>query len=391
MNLKKIGYILLFLILLKIGCVSDFKAVLPLSMDDILVVEGDIVENTDAIFYLSKTFSLSDPQRPDAIVTANVKVIGSDGYQSTPAVSLGDGNYRIAIGELDENVSYSLQVEYDGYTYHSTLAKPLRTPEIDNISWHQEGGRTGTVHFKVSTHDNDHESSYYRWFYDETWEISVAIETSSFFDPKTSTYYEDETMPYRYCWMYNTGGGILVGSTESLVENRVVNLPLYEQPSSGTRFSVLYSVNVTQQAIAKDAYEHYLSKKSMNENMGGLFTPQPSELIGNIVCTNDPNKRVIGYVNVVKNTTQKRIFIRNNELAISDYACETVLADADVRYYLDSLQVSIADFYAMRYRPAGLPKDATLQYGTWALGTCTDCVMRGGVKLKPDYWPNDHE
>ena len=393
MDLKKISFISL-LMLLELGCVSDFNAVLPSSMENILVVEGDIMENTDATFYLSEGFSLSGPEVPVKNMDANVTIVGSNGYQSEPATNLGKGAFRIAVGELDDNVSYGLQIEYDGHIYKSTLTKPMYASEIDSVSWAQEGGADGTVSIRVSTHDTGVEPVYYRWNYDETWEITVPIETTAFYDPEKGTFFDDYTAPYLYCWMYNTNKNILVGSTESLLENRLVNIPLFKHPASNIRFDLLYSINVTQQAITKPAYEYYLNRKSLNEDMGGLFTPQPSELAGNISCATDPSKRVIGYVNVAKNRTQKRMFVHFYELETPGFGCGPSLSSSQVEAHLDSLKISLFDFYKSGYRPIAKPIPFSIptdRYGIWARATCTDCRERGGTKLKPDYWPNDHE
>ena len=53
-------------------------------------------------------------------------------------------------------------------------------------------------------------------------------------------------------------------------------------PVNEDRFTVLYSIQVQQRALSKEGYEYYLNVQQQNEEMGGIFTPQPSEIQGNI-------------------------------------------------------------------------------------------------------------
>ena len=62
---------------------------------------------------------------------------------------------------------------------------------------------------------------------------------------------------------------------------------------------------VQQRALSKEGYEYYLNVQQQNEEMGGIFTPQPSEIQGNISCISQPERRTIGYVGVYKNISEK--------------------------------------------------------------------------------------
>ena len=66
--------------------------------------------------------------------------------------------------------------------------------------------------------------------------------------------------------------------------------------------------------MSKEGYEYYLNVQQQNEEMGGIFTPQPSEIQGNISCISQPGRRTIGYVGVYKNISEKRIYIHPNEI-----------------------------------------------------------------------------
>ena len=387
--------ILFILASLATGCVSEFNAKLSSDEKQILIVDGNIIGNSNVTFCLSKSYSMDSSYVLADIfnIDAKITIIGSDGYKSSPAIYQGKGKYSIDVGTLDDNVKYGIQIEYDGDTYQSTLSKPVYTPEIDSISWVQPE-KNSTIYFRVSTHDDEtEEAKFFLWDYAETWEIAADYYTQVFLDLPTNTFYNIGPAPYYYCWRNDASINYIVGSTESLTENSIINKEIYQGNPENDRFSILYSVLVNQRAISKAAYDYYQNKIQLNEQMGGLFSPQPSEVNGNIICTTNPSKRAMGYVEVCKNTTQKRIFVYRTQItrpSIS-HSCYTISNDS-VLIILSEMNGTYADFYKLGYRPAGYLDPHTKTLPTeWAMDYCTDCVANGGSKEKPDFWPNDDE
>ena len=397
MNIKVI-FCLSIVALLANACVSEYNAILPSNDIQILLIDGSIVENTDATFHVSKSFSLDATNIPNDcfIDNANIVIIGSNGYKSLPAISQGKGTYRIPVGKLEDEVEYGLQIEYDGDTYQSTLSKPIYTPEIDSVSWIQPE-KFGTVFFRISTHDDRTEPEFFIWSYSEIWEVTAALYTTLFYDPGNDTFYFDYRAPYYYCWKKNESNKFLIGSTAAFIENRIIDQQLYERDPEDSRFSVLYCVTVNQKAISRGAYEYYQNIVKLNEEMGGLFTPQPSDLGGNMTCITDPSKRIMGYIEAVKNTTQKRIFVNSEQIKrygfYSDCYNSTIPNDS-VLAYIDKYKTTLAGYYRMGFQPAGsndmrkYPEIVPLE---WASAACTECTSNGGSKDKPDFWPNQHE
>ena len=393
MNSKIISGIFIVALLVN-GCISEYNATMSSNEKEVLFVDGNIIENTMATFYITKSFPLDSIPDEIFIKNADLYIIGSNGYKSPRAInSWYDGRYQIWVEELDDDVEYGIQIEYDGDTYQSSLSKPLHTPEIDSVSWEQPE-KSDAIIFRVSTQDDRTGASFFMWSYTEDWEITADYRTTIFFNPMTGDFSIDNSAPQYYCWRKNESDRFIVGSTESLRENRVVNQQLYQYNTADNRFSTLYSVNVTQRAMSKGAYEYYQNIIKVNEEMGGLFTPQPSELIGNITCITNPSKKAMGYVEFTKNTTQKRIFVYPYQLTRSSIAsgCYTIPHE-DVLTILMENNISLAHFYNWGYRPAGAgmmyePYTAPME---WAQTYCTDCTVRGGTKNKPDFWPNDHQ
>ena len=387
----KIVFGLFVLALLAAGCVSEFDAKLPSNDEQILIVDGNIIENTTVVFHLGKSFPLDSVFNPNLNINAALTLIGSNGYQSLPATNMGNGAYILSVGSLDDDVAYGIQIEYDGNTYQSALSKPLHTPEIDSVSWIQPK-ETGTISFRVSTHDDSNGAKFFIWDYTENWEIMAHYYTTIFLNPGTNTFYEDGSAPYYFCWRSAASNKFLIGSTESLNENRIVNKQLYQFDPTDSRFSRLYCVTVSQRAISKSAYEYYQNKITLNDNMGGLFTPQPSELSGNITCITNPSKKAMGYVEVVKNTTQKRIFVPAYQITrppIYD-DCTTISQDTILQLMAVS-RSTYSDLYSMGYRPSGYAGGHPPVPVEWSSAYCTECTAKGGSKNKPDFWPNNDQ
>jgi hypothetical protein len=289
------------------------------------------------------------------------------------------------IDKLKNDVSYSLQIKYNGDTYQSTPAVPLTTPEIDSVSWTQSGDE---VSIFVSTHSDNKEPVYFMWNYEEDWEFTATYNSRVFYDFNTDSFYEGYNSNY-YCWKNSRVNKILLGSTESLKEHRIVNKLLYTQDAGDDRFSELYCATLKQRAISKASYEYYQNKMKLNENMGGLFTPQPSEVAGNITCLTDPDKKVIGFVEVVGNTTQKSRFITTYDIhrPRKPTDCELILNQA----VLNMLHMTYARYYEIGFRPVDPAKsedETTLLPENWAHLRCTDCTFTG-TKKRPSFWPDN--
>ena len=159
-------------------------------------------------------------------------------------------------------------------------------------------------------------------------------------------------------------------------DNRVKDKCLYSIEADDIRFSCYYSTIVKQRKISKGEYEYYQEKIKINEEMGGLFIPQPSELPTNIICNNS-GKNVVGYVGVSMNVAKYRIFISADDIyyRFPDGYCQEFRGWAD----------SYMDLYVMGYAIA-----YPLMVGyAWVSGGCTDVRYLGASLEKPSFWSDE--
>lgn len=390
------------MLLLPSGCITEFTAELPIKEDDILVVSGDIIENTEVEFVLSKSFSINSANPPGESqnVVATVSIIGSDGFQSQHATDMGKGVYRIAVGELKDDVSYGVRIDYYGNTYTSELSKPICTPEIDEVSCLQQEA-FADARICVSTHDDtSSEPRYFIWNYQEDWEFPAWRYTRLYVRQLSQNVIIIDTLNYNYryeCWKKNTVNELLIGTTETLAENRLVDKQILSYSPDNERFRSLYCITLTQKAVSKAAYEYFKNKKMENEEMGGIFTPQPNEVRGNITCQTDPSKRTIGYVSVIKNVSRKRLYVKAGDVTKKglDSGCPLLSQEEAKAQQKDMGLKTLEEFLLVSgLEPVGDWQwineiDYALEITGYTTKRCVDCVLSGGTKNKPDFWPND--
>ncbi|MDR2148176.1 MAG: DUF4249 domain-containing protein [Tannerella sp.] len=370
------------------GCITEYEAKGIDEEKDILVVEGIITEG-ETLITLSRSVNLTD-DNPASIAYINdalVFVECDDGTriqadESDPVTGFRTGGrYLIQTGQLNTGRKYRLKIEVveddclEGMTdctkknfeYYSDYLSPILTPEIDSVFWtKKDKGQPVNIH--VATHSPDSQVLYYRWSYREDWEINSDLLS-----------FPDYTYPY-YCWNGTDSRGLLIGSAEKTVFGRLTDIIAVHDPTD-KRLEVLYRIDVKQNAISKRAYDYFTNIKKNASQTGSIFAPILSELRGNITCTTEPSKPVIGYIDVSTTTQSRRYIARSDgayEFARRPWDCEVVP--------YDTLLVQFEGYVPVFYVPYHLEIDGTLYY---TLTQCIDCTYFGTVN-KPEVWPNDH-
>ena len=365
------------LLALTLGCVEEFEA----NVDDIpeegLVVEGDIISDSTMIFQLSKTLPLEIT--PDILesfmdVDAELVVKGSDGT-SWSGSPLGKGQYQVEIGTLEPDVEYHLEILYNGDTYQSTPQKPLEKVGIERLSFSQPD-LNGSVAIQIDTEKSD-KPQYCLWYFEEDWEVRAVFATDALYDLWQERVVFYDYPPVAQGWCNSRTDQILLGTSEANVENRIVGKNIRVIENIDRRLSVLYSIRVQQRNLTPEEYEYYQVRVKLSNEMGGLFTPQPTELPTNITCSNS-SRRVVGYVGCNMGITQHQLYISEEDVNYFDYyRCDVGigLPDSDKEKYLLGYQVAIST-------PMGRE---------WAPAECVDVTVLGAdPNGRPSWWPNPY-
>jgi len=250
------------------------------------------------------------------------------------------------------------------------------TPAIDSVSWKQ-GANVADVSITLNTHDPSNNTRYYRWAYEETWEFHSFYDTNLGY-ANGQVYFRDPSQLTNVCYNTAASTDILLGTSAQLSSDQIEDAPITTIYDGSDELNARYSILVKQYALTKEAYDFWQLLRRNTSQVGGLFDSQPSQLIGNLHCVNNPMEPVIGFVSASTVTTQ-RIFIRRSELRAWNSTSEAlvcaprIISDS-VQYYLSDTSLAPAYF---------------LSGGALAIAKkiCVDCRRHGGTTTKPSYWP----
>jgi len=371
------------LIISGFACREEYAPPIVSSAESNLVVEG--VLNTGAgptTIRLSRTFKLDDSARLRGEQNAVVIVEGKD--NTTRMLNMtGDGIYTSSNLGLALNTEYRLKIiTANGKEYLSDYLVAKKTPPIDSLEFKQE---EQGVQIYVNTHDDSNNTRYYRWDFDETWEIwshyySAFKYENAIVRPRLPV---DDVFT---CWKYASSNAIVLGSSARLQSDYIFRAPVtfitYDNNIGSEKLAVRYSILLRQYALDKRGYEFYEMMKKMTEGLGSIFDPQPSELRGNIHCTTDPQELVIGYVSAVS-IEEKRFFISSLQLRGWRFLMDC--PSSDIPNNPDSIRLA--------YETGNSIYSAILNPFTGAIvryyvsrKPCVECTDRGGFNVRPSYW-----
>ncbi len=370
----------LFIIFLA-GCQEKYE--LPLKETDLslLVVEGVLNVQGPTAITLSRSVKVNDQAQFKPVGGAVIRVEGKDNT-NIALREAGNGYYEHTQLPLVIGQEYRIRIRLGNKEYLSDYVVAKKSPAIDSVSWKKNADG---LKIYVSTHDPSNDSKYYKWEFDETWEIN------SYYASRLGIVWVDRPPPQKgyysvvpaassnyVCWKYDRSKNIYTGSSAQLQSDIISQQPLLQIPNFSEKIGVRYSILVKQQVLAKEAYEFYRLLKANTESIGTIFDPQPMELPGNIKCISNPAEKVIGFL-TASSITEKRIFITARE---ADWRYPQYCAPERVVDNPDSLA---------QYLPNYLPFDSETgtngtNYYLLAFNTCVDCTKRGGNLARPSYW-----
>lgn len=178
--MKKIFLILsagLLLCYVLTGCITPYEPTLTLSDEGLLVVEGIILEDYNTEIKLSRTKSLVGSQQAEPVY-GELSILCDNGtvYPMTLKEETEKGSvYKISSPlRFDWNAKYALDMTVDGKHYQSDFVPPVRTPEIEEVTWSLDADKR-RANFYLSTSDPENQVAYYQWRYEEDWEIISSV------------------------------------------------------------------------------------------------------------------------------------------------------------------------------------------------------------------------
>ena len=374
-----------FGVVLLTTCITPFslKTADAENEDASLVIEGDIILNGETRVYLSHLATIRSYMTIKYVSDAKVWVESKSGEKYPGQAMVGTDKkpcFLIDTRALSLNGQYKLCVILaNGRVYESDFLTPLPTPEIGSIEYTVNDSKTA-VQFLVTSHGDSNSSRYYKWNYTEDWEVVSTYTPNAYFNRAQNTVFPYLSDPLiKYCWNQSRSSSILVARTDHLAENTVYQAVLNTLYNRDMRISYLYSMELLQMSISKEAYNYWSTLKRNTDDIGSLFAPQPNDIYGNIRCISDKGVRTIGYISAGTRAV-KRIFVEGQDIGIY------LRPNCDFFDWekAGSPPPSYRDLYDTGFRIVN--SNGRL----WAPAICVDCTTIG-TKNKPFFWPNDHQ
>ena len=376
-------YLLTLLLFILSSCIEEYEADISEEDTNLLVVEGTICSSGMNTFILSRTAATHSSDLPRMATGATVSVRGSDGSEYMTQGT--NGYYYCMIDSLAPDVDYYLHIETDGEIYESEPQKPLRTEKIADVVGIQNTPESNIdILVTPDVPFDSIKANYYSWTYDETWEVRPDYTTHIYFDiDSMKPLYKDNQFPA--CgWKDATGQTIMVGASLNYEGQHIRRLKMYNLDRSDERMYYRYSGLIHQRAISKDEYEYEIARRQAGTEMGGLFTPLPSDLPTNIHCLTS-HKHVIGFVGCSLNTTEHRFFLNPKDFSIyRPPQKDTRLwfenpSDDDCRRLVRN-GLYLCNWQDERWEPGGKLRTA------WAYHYQLDVRSKGAYIEEPDFW-----
>ncbi|ALJ00251.1 DUF4249 domain-containing protein [Rufibacter tibetensis] len=341
-----------------------------------LVVSGFINSNGPTTIKLSHTQNLTDASGPTLETRASVTVEEESGAKYN-LQETEPGTYTHRLLPITLSKKYRLVIRTGGKDYASDYVEPRITPAIDKLNWTAENDG---LQLYVNTHDNENDTRYYRWEFEETWEYA-AFYFSVLEYVNGQIRDREPGNDIFLCWRHNTSSAIQVGNTVKLSQDVVSNFPIVKVPANSEKLKRKYSLLVKQYAQTKESYEYWEALKKNTESIGSLFDPLPTQLTGNIQCLTSPTEPVIGFV-TISSVEEKRIFVTRQELPAS-YRPPSQFCPFDT--------VKVGEEAAYFSSGGAIPIDMIISETRELIGyagaskSCVDCRVFG-TKVRPAYW-----
>ena len=151
------------------SCKDPYNIPLKDTDQSMLVVEGVLVLGADSTtISLSKSIKVNESAVYKAVPGAKLTVENKNG-NSIALTEISGGRYTNQLN-LTAGSEYRLRIKTsDSKEYLSDYVVAKQTPAIDSVTWKVENG---DLIIYANTHDPLNNTKYYKWDFDETWEIN---------------------------------------------------------------------------------------------------------------------------------------------------------------------------------------------------------------------------
>lgn len=382
------SWILLVLLLCTVGpsCVETFD-LKNIRYNNSLVVEGHISDiNEPQRIKLSRTAAINERvflAEPGAEVT-----IENESGEKTQFHEIKPGIYESTAFAGIVGQGYSLLITTsNGRKYKSEQVAMKPVPPIGRIYAEFVKDPERGIKISVDTEDPANKTRKYRWEYIETYEIQTPYPSNYVVLPGATE------ATWRYdrvdqCWASDTLRKVLIKSTDSQSQDKVIGFPLRFIPETSYIFRIKYSMLVRQYALSPEAYNYWELTRVFNETQGSLADVQPGNVISNVRGVTDPDETVLGYFDA-SGVSEQRVFFNYRDFTAAGYERPTYRTSCYELQPIYVVETEIANYMLTHSAHLAIwdvvGSSPTAQFELFPIGCC-DCSNMG-VTVKPSFWP----
>lgn len=377
---NKIFHMILILIIgILQSCRDPFEPDLSPQSVDFLVVEGYIEVSGESQISLGRTSPINSNTAP--ILEEGARVFLSDNLNLWDFEEKGNGQYTLN-GNFDPTKEYTLSIWLkNGKQYTSDPMIPIISPEIEELAFVQDNDG---VEIYIST-KGEQEKQYFMWSYEEHWIFNSGVRSFLIYE-EGSIRIRNEDERVDRCWKDNINPKIVLQDAARFEDNRILQRELIRIPPRSEKLTNRYSVLVKQRAIDQDAFNFWEILRKNSDDIGGIFSPLPSLITGNIQNTEDSSEKVIGFISMGK-SSNKRLYINASEVFpwpvfIPEYEYCQILQDT-----IPPTATAIRD----AFNNGVVVPAIDIWDGIFLIGyrgadyRCVDCTLRG-TNVRPEFW-----
>ena len=370
--------LLLFAILLSaVSCVYDYENPAIEGAGQSLVFDGDIVIGSRAKLSVSRITPTSGEETAEAVILTDWWVEDEDG-----TVYNVDETGTADMSWASSDKSYKMVAKCDGKTYSSPLQAPIKAPQLDSLVFTSDGN---TVYCNISFQTDTTVSKYVALSFEERWKFHALFQKTFNLLP---VYNEDNTevvsynvvemdfpdLSHYWCWTHRKA------TTDALVEmsslgGNAINFPINMFSTTSNRNHSQYQIKVIARSLSETEYRFSHSLASQDGGLN-LFTPNPGEIVGNVVCEDNPKEHVFGYVSTSSSSSITRN-LNSRYLKITTPSTSDLIVPSptvEMSWYIDLGLWPVARIATIDGNPVG-----------WGEMRCIDCIAAGGTLEMPNF------
>ena len=366
-------------------CIDEYSPELK-GYDNLLVVDGFISDQPGPY-----TVTLSRSVRPGSSgfipeTDAEVKISDKQGNEVYLAEQ-EDGIYLTPESAGFRGVpgkKYRIEIKtINGSLYVSDFAMLMPSVEIDRVYAELESVPAEDeiydlrgYQFYMNTKESEGESRYFMMLLSATYEYQADFKVRFYYNGNLRQFPNPDSL--KTCWRTYTVQNIFTASTEELNTQNLERFPLHFVDTETRELFIRYSLQVSMFTLSKQNWEYWDKLRELQENQDGLFTRQPYQVRGNVVCVSNPDEIVLGEFTVA-GITEKRIFVDRPPFSVQFHFPVCEITEVDVENFG---MISLSP-------PNTWPVYATsTSGGAGALPPqeCMDCRQSGGTIVKPEFW-----